>query len=166
MAEEVVELVDAKPDAALGLATGSTMVGVYRALVGELSARGKSLGLVRTFNLDEYLGLQPGSEESFRAFMERHLFGPAHVSQGQVSFPPPPQPGDEGLRSARAFEAAIVPPGDSTCSCSASGATGTSPSTSRALGRTREPGRSSSRPGPVRTRCRPSGTWPACRGGP
>ena len=109
VAGEVVELVNARPDAALGLATGSTMIGVYRALVGELSARSQTLGLVRTFNLDEYLGLQPGSQDSFRAFMERHLFGPAHVSEGQVSFPAPPdaQPGAEGVRSARAFEAAI-----------------------------------------------------------
>lgn len=74
-----------------------------------LDARGVGLERARTFNLDEYLGLAPGSSESFRAFMESHLFGPAQVPSGQVSFParPDAQPGAESVRSARAFEVAI-----------------------------------------------------------
>ncbi len=109
VAGEVLELVAARPTTALGLATGSTMVGVYRALVGALEERGLRMDEARTFNLDEYLGLPPGSEESFRAFMDRHLFTPARVSSAQVSFPASPdaQPGVESVRSARAFEAAI-----------------------------------------------------------
>jgi len=109
VAAEVVDLLAAKPDAALGLATGSTMIGVYRALVGALEARGVGLGRSRTFNLDEYLGLPTESSESFRAFMDRHLFGPARMRDEQVFFPASPgaEPGGHSVRSARAFEAAI-----------------------------------------------------------
>ncbi len=110
VAEEVLELVARKPSAALGLATGSTMVGVYAAMVEALRDRPGALDAVRTFNLDEYLDLPPGSPSSFRAFMDAHLFGPCGLSEHQVSFPCPPS--SPALTSAaepigREFEAAI-----------------------------------------------------------
>ncbi len=109
VASEVAELVHQRPGAALGLATGSTMVGVYAALLKILEERGLSLSQVRTFNLDEYLGLPPESAASFRAFMDAHLFEPAGLSNEQVAFPVAPD-GDaksSSAPSARAFEAAI-----------------------------------------------------------
>ncbi len=63
-----------KPDAVLGLATGSTPVGTYRELV-ERYDRGKlSFGEVKSVNLDEYRGLSPEHEQSYRYFMEDQLF--------------------------------------------------------------------------------------------
>ena len=63
-----------KPDCVLGLATGSTPVGLYRQLAewhqqGDLSFAG-----VRSVNLDEYLGLAPDHEQSYRRFMQVNLF--------------------------------------------------------------------------------------------
>lgn len=66
----VVDLVKAKPDAVLGLPTGSTPIGFYDALV----ASGISLARVRTFNLDEYLGLPQNHPESYYSFMKKHLY--------------------------------------------------------------------------------------------
>ncbi|MFZ5822908.1 MAG: glucosamine-6-phosphate deaminase [Bacillota bacterium] len=66
----VAELVRAKPDAVLGLPTGSTPEGFYNALVES----GVSLARVRTFNLDEYLGLPQDHPESYYSFMKRHLY--------------------------------------------------------------------------------------------
>lgn len=69
-AEIVATLVLAKPDAVLGLPTGSTPEGFYEALV----AREVSLAQVHTFNLDEYLGLPQDHPESYYSFMKRHLY--------------------------------------------------------------------------------------------
>ncbi|MEW8979409.1 MAG: glucosamine-6-phosphate deaminase [Symbiobacterium sp.] len=69
-ADIVIELVKEKPDAVLGLPTGSTPLGFYDALV----ASGVSLARVRTFNLDEYLGLPRTHPESYYAFMKRALY--------------------------------------------------------------------------------------------
>ena len=109
IASEVAELVQAQPAAALGLATGSTMVGVYAALLRVAAERDVSLSQVQTFNLDEYLGLPPESPASFRAFMEAHLFEAAGLSGEQVAFPVSPYADANGSSapSARAFEAAI-----------------------------------------------------------
>lgn len=70
MAAEVVR----KPDCVLGLATGSTPVGAYRQLSqwnqeGQLSFRE-----VRTVNLDEYKGLEPTHDQSYRYFMQVNFF--------------------------------------------------------------------------------------------
>ena len=64
----------AKPDSALGLATGSTPVGAYRYLA-EWYAKGLlDFSQVRTVNLDEYKGLGPDHPQSYRYFMDQHLF--------------------------------------------------------------------------------------------
>ncbi len=69
-AEIVIGLLKEKPDAVLGLPTGSTPVGFYDALV----ASGVSLARARTFNLDEYLGLPRTHPESYYSFMKRMLY--------------------------------------------------------------------------------------------
>lgn len=69
-AEIVAELVRARPDAVLGLPTGSTPVGFYDALV----ETGVSLARARSFNLDEYMGLPRTHPESYYAFMKSHLY--------------------------------------------------------------------------------------------
>ena len=69
-AEIVIGLLKEKPDAVLGLPTGSTPVGFYDALV----ASGISLARARTFNLDEYLGLPRTHPESYYSFMKRMLY--------------------------------------------------------------------------------------------
>jgi len=75
----------------LGLATGSTPVGVYRELVRMHREEGLSFAGVETFNLDEYWPMDPDSIHSYHRFMREHLFDlvdldPArcHVPRGDV----------------------------------------------------------------------------------
>ncbi|MGI2329210.1 glucosamine-6-phosphate deaminase [Planococcus sp. YIM B11945] len=66
--------VQAKNDSVLGLATGSTPVGLYRKMAEGVKSRGMSYKHVQTINLDEYLGLDPEHPRSYHAFMAEHLF--------------------------------------------------------------------------------------------
>ncbi len=64
----------ANPHLVLGLATGKTMERVYRHLVRMHQESGLDFSLCRTFNLDEYVGLFPSDPNSYRHYMEHHLF--------------------------------------------------------------------------------------------
>ena len=63
-----------KPDCVLGLATGGTPVGTYKQLVDWYKKGDLSFAEVRSVNLDEYLGLSPHHEQSYRYFMQDNLF--------------------------------------------------------------------------------------------
>ena len=63
-----------KPDAVLGLATGSTPLGLYKRMVEDHKKNGTSYKLVRAVNLDEYAGLSPENDQSYRYFMRKNLF--------------------------------------------------------------------------------------------
>ena len=63
-----------KPNCVLGLATGGTPVGAYNQLVEWYEKGDLSFGEVRTVNLDEYFGLSPHHGQSYRYFMDTHLF--------------------------------------------------------------------------------------------
>ncbi|UKI15354.1 MAG: 6-phosphogluconolactonase [Clostridiales bacterium] len=62
------------PSATLGLATGSTPLPLYAEMVKDHRDRGTSYKNVRTFNLDEYVGLPASHKESYVNFMTRNLF--------------------------------------------------------------------------------------------
>jgi glucosamine-6-phosphate deaminase len=64
----------AKRTAVLGLATGSTPLGLYAELVRMHREEGLSFSNVITFNLDEYYPIQPSNPRSYRSFMQAHLF--------------------------------------------------------------------------------------------
>jgi len=87
-AREILAALAAKPDLVLGLATGSTPIGVYSRLIRAHRERGADFSRVRTFNLDEYLDLGPGHPKSYRAFMRRHLFDGLNVPEDRIHFPP------------------------------------------------------------------------------
>jgi glucosamine-6-phosphate deaminase len=71
----------------LGLATGSTPLGMYREWV-EMVRRGElSFSGVTTFNLDEYVGLPPDHPQSYRTYMEQHLFRHLDLSPGATHIP-------------------------------------------------------------------------------
>ncbi|MEE0794185.1 MAG: glucosamine-6-phosphate deaminase [Oscillospiraceae bacterium] len=73
-AQRYVKLLNEKPEAVLGLATGSTPLGLYAELV-KLCAEGKiSFAKCTTFNLDEYIGLDGTHDQSYRYFMNKNLF--------------------------------------------------------------------------------------------
>lgn len=68
----------------LGLATGQTMIGVYRALVTKVRESGVATAAWKTFNLDEYVGIGPDHPGSFHHFMVAHLFGPLGLAPEQT----------------------------------------------------------------------------------
>jgi len=74
VAARIAELIKSKPNAVLGLATGSTPIGVYAELVRLHREEGLDFSQVTTFNLDEYLPMQPEAVQSYVRFMREHLF--------------------------------------------------------------------------------------------
>lgn len=75
------------PDTILGLATGSTPIGTYEELVRLYQAGILDFSKVRTFNLDEYLGLSPENEQSYRYFMNEHLFSHVNIPMENTHVP-------------------------------------------------------------------------------
>jgi len=73
-AREVASLLNTKPNAVLGLATGSTPLGLYKELVRLHKEEGLDFSQITTFNLDEYVGLPDNHEQSYHYFMRENLF--------------------------------------------------------------------------------------------
>ena len=63
-----------KPNCVLGLATGSSPVGIYRNLIESYRNGDLDFSEVRSINLDEYLGLDATNDQSYRYFMQKNLF--------------------------------------------------------------------------------------------
>ncbi len=83
----VAGLVRDKPDAVLGLATGSTPIGLYKELVRMHQDEGLDFSGVTTFNLDEYVGLDPDHEQSYSRFMRDNLFKGINVPDEKIHIP-------------------------------------------------------------------------------
>ena len=73
-ADLVAALLTAKPNAVLGLATGSTPVPLYQALIKDCAAGKISFKKAKSWNLDEYWGLPPTHDQSYRYFMDKNFF--------------------------------------------------------------------------------------------
>ncbi len=109
VAGEILRALQAKPDLVLGLATGSTPVGVYERLVAAHCAGDADFSEVRTFNLDEYVGLSALHPQSYRTFMREHLFGSIQIQDHNVRFPP--VDGFDLRAACEQYERAIVDAG-------------------------------------------------------
>lgn len=77
----------ANPHLVLGLATGSTMERVYRHLVRMHKEEGLDFSLCSTFNLDEYVGLFPSDPNSYRHYMNHHLFEHVNIDLRNTHLP-------------------------------------------------------------------------------
>lgn len=104
-ADLFAERIRAKPDIVLGLATGNTPVGLYQELARMHGEERLDFSRVRTFNLDEYLGLGPDHEQSYRHFMDVNLFDSINIDKANTHVP-------DGLAAdpeahCAAYEAAI-----------------------------------------------------------
>ncbi len=86
-AARVCELLDGKPAAVLGLATGNTPLRLYAKLVELHRAAKISFREVRTFNLDEYLGVAPDDPQSYRSYMQRELFAKVDIDVSNTYLP-------------------------------------------------------------------------------
>ena len=83
----VASAVRSKPNATLGLATGSTTLGMYKELVRLHQEQGLDFSRVRTFNLDEYLGLAAEHPQSFHCFMQENFFAHVNVELRNIHIP-------------------------------------------------------------------------------
>jgi len=97
--------------AVLGLATGSTPIGVYRKLVRLHREEGLSFRNVVTFNLDEYYPMDPGSLHSYHRFMRENLFDRVDIPPDQIHFLDGSIPGDRVAAHCAEYEAAIAAQG-------------------------------------------------------
>lgn len=86
-ADQFSRLLSKKPDAVLGLATGSTPVALYQKLIGRFQAGELSFAKATSFNLDEYLGLSPEHPQSYRYFMQQQLFGLIDIAPERTHVP-------------------------------------------------------------------------------
>ncbi|NLW50060.1 MAG: glucosamine-6-phosphate deaminase [Candidatus Brocadiaceae bacterium] len=86
-AEIVIAALRQKPDAVLGLATGSSPEGLYARLIDAHTNDGLDFAPVVTFNLDEYVGLGPDHPQSYRAFMNDRLFDHINVKPQNTHVP-------------------------------------------------------------------------------
>lgn len=76
-----------KPDCVLGLATGSTPVGAYKQLIEWNKQGDLSFAEIRSVNLDEYYGLAPEHDQSYRYFMNTNLFDHVDIHKENTNVP-------------------------------------------------------------------------------
>lgn len=86
-ARMVANTVRLNPTTRLGLATGSTTIGVYRELVRLHRNEALDFSRVLTFNLDEYLGISPEHPHSFHHFMLEHFFSQVNIDPRNIHIP-------------------------------------------------------------------------------
>jgi len=83
----VENLLRKKPRAVLGLATGSTPLGLYRELIRMHHEDGLDFSQVTTFNLDEYVGLSAEHPASYHRYMDENFFDHVNISQERIHIP-------------------------------------------------------------------------------
>jgi len=83
----IAKAIRAKPHLTLGLATGRTMERLYAKLVQLHRDEGLDFSLVKTFNLDEYVGLASEDPNSYRYYMNHHLFGHVNIDPRNTFLP-------------------------------------------------------------------------------
>jgi glucosamine-6-phosphate deaminase len=83
----VADVLNAKPNAVLGMATGSTPLGLYQELVRMHRAGHLDFAQVTTFNLDEYVGLPTTNSQSYHYFMHENFFKHVNIAPGNIYIP-------------------------------------------------------------------------------
>ncbi len=76
-----------KPDAVLGLATGSSPIGAYKQLIDWYNKGDLDFSEIRSVNLDEYKGLGPDDEQSYAYFMKENLFKHVNIKPENTYIP-------------------------------------------------------------------------------
>lgn len=94
-----------KPDCVLGLATGSTPIGTYEQLIRWYEKGDLDFSQVHSINLDEYRGLKPEDEQSYRYFMNTHLFDSINIDKKNTFVPNGMEPDKE--KACRDYEEII-----------------------------------------------------------
>ncbi len=76
-----------KPNSVLGLATGSTPLGLYHNLIDVHKSVGLDFTEVTSFNLDEYIGMEPENPQSYHYFMHKNLFDHINIKPENIYIP-------------------------------------------------------------------------------
>lgn len=108
-AKIIAEQLKSKPNSILGLATGSTPVGMYQCLQKMNKAGEISFKDVTSYNLDEYYPLAPTHDQSYRYFMNHNLFDHVDIDKSRTHVPNglAKNPAEEG----KAYDAAVAAEG-------------------------------------------------------
>ncbi|HEV2671508.1 MAG TPA: glucosamine-6-phosphate deaminase [Gemmatimonadales bacterium] len=111
VADRIVEIIQresrAKGQAVLGLATGSTPLGVYEELIRRHQAGDVDFSRVVTFNLDEYYPMAPDSAHSYRRYMWENFFAHVNIAKQHVHIPDGTTPRERVTEACAAYEEAI-----------------------------------------------------------
>jgi len=111
VADRIVEIIQretsAKGRAVLGLATGSTPLGVYEELIRRHQAGDVDFSRVVTFNLDEYYPMAPDSSHSYRRYMWENFFAHVNIAKQNVHIPDGTTPRERVVEACAAYEEAI-----------------------------------------------------------
>ena len=106
MSEMAADIIGAqvllKPDAVLGLATGSTPIGTYEELVRRYEAGRLDFSKIKTVNLDEYRGLTRDNDQSYYYFMHSHLFDHININKNNTKVPDGMEP--DALKAGQDYE--------------------------------------------------------------
>ncbi len=86
-ADEITALLKSKPDAVLGLATGSSPIGMYKELIDRCAKGEISFKSVKSVNLDEYVGLSADHDQSYAYFMSHNLFDHVDIDKANTNLP-------------------------------------------------------------------------------
>ena len=86
-ARVMLEVVKGNPYAVLGLATGSTPIGLYQNMIADHEKNGTSYRGISTVNLDEYAGLDVTSDQSYIYFMRHNLFDHVNIDLANTNVP-------------------------------------------------------------------------------
>ncbi len=105
-AEIIADAVRFEPRLTLGLPTGSTPLGMYEELVRKHSDENLDFSRVKTFNLDEYIGLAPGHPSSYHTYMHLHFFDHVRIPIKHIHIPDG-APGIDTDRESIRYEQAI-----------------------------------------------------------
>ena len=106
MSEMAADIIGAqvllKPDAVLGLATGSTPIGTYEELVRRYEAGRLDFSKIKTVNLDEYRGLTKDNDQSYYYFMHSHLFDHVNIDKNNTNVPDGMEP--DAVKAGQDYE--------------------------------------------------------------
>ena len=106
MSEMAADIIGAqvllKPDAVLGLATGSTPIGTYEELVKRYEMGRLDFSKIKTVNLDEYRGLTKDNDQSYYYFMHSHLFDHINIDKANTNVPDGMEP--DAIKAGEDYE--------------------------------------------------------------
>lgn len=86
-AQAVADILNTKPNAVLGMATGSSPLGLYKELVRMHREEALDFSQVTTFNLDEYVGLPVTHDQSYHYFMHENFFKHVNIPREHIHIP-------------------------------------------------------------------------------